>query len=35
MYMSIRNFRENRNSSEGDVNGGVEVRCGLHQINIK
>ena len=34
--MSIRNFRENiaRTSSDGDVNGRVEVRCGPRQINI-
>ena len=34
--MSNRNFRENiaRTSSEGDVTGRVEVRCGPRQINI-
>ena len=34
--MLNRNFRDNiaRTSSDGDVNGRVEVRCGPRQINI-
>ena len=35
--MSNRTFRGNiaRTSSEGDVNGRMEVRCGSRQIDIK
>ena len=37
MNMSSRTFRENiaRTSSEADVNGRMEVRCGSRQIDIK
>ena len=37
MNMSNRTFRGNiaRTSSEGDVNGRMEVRCGSRQIDIK
>ena len=37
MNISNRNFKENiaKISSQGDVTGRVEVRCGPRQINIK